>query len=184
MSPPYMRFYWGDYLKDTNHLTRSQHGAYMMLIGAMWNAGGKLPADDKVLARRALCTPSEWASMRDVILAFFQVKRGKLTHKRISAELAKYESTIGKRKAAGKRGSEVTHGKRKASSAANAKQMPTKPEPEPEGREELLHSSSTTRPAAPEARLDGASNEPVSLEEIRQRIAREAEEIEKRRSAG
>lgn len=184
MSPPYMRLYWGDYLKDTHHLTRSQHGAYLMLIGAMWNAGGKLPNDDKVLARRALCTPSEWAGMRDVILAFFQVRRGKLTHKRIASELAKYEATIGKRKVAGKRGSEVTHGKRKASGAANAKHLPTKPEPEPEGSEELLHSSSSSRPAGAEARPDGASAEPVSLEEIRQRIAREAAEMETRRSAG
>lgn len=156
--PPYMRLYWGDYLRDTPHLTRSQHGAYLLLLGALWNSGGKLPADDATLARRALCTPSEWSAMKETILAFFQVRRGKLTHKRLAVELAKYETTIGKRKAAGKAGSEVTNGKRSRSGAANAEQMPTKPEPKPESSlEASSRASRTTRRERPEARADGAS---------------------------
>lgn len=181
MSPPYMRLYWGDYHRDTPHLTRSQHGAYLLLLSALWNNGGKLPADDASLARHAHCTAGEWAAMKAVILDFFKVRRGKLTHKRVSAELAKYETTIGKRKAAGKRGSEVTHGKNRASGAAFAKHLPTKPEPEPEGSKGLIDSPLTSRPPPAEARLDGASAEPVSLDEIRERIQREAADMAARK---
>lgn len=157
--PPYMRLYWGDYHRDTPHLTRSQHGAYLLLLSALWNNGGKIPATDAVIASHALCTPSEWAAMKATILAFFQVRRGKLTHKRLALELAKYESTIGKRKAAGKAGSEVTNGKRLRSGAAFAGHLPTKPEPEPESSlEASKKASKSTRRERPEARHEGASD--------------------------
>lgn len=158
--PPYMRLYWGDYFRDTPHLTKAaQHGAYLLLLGALWNNGGKLPADDATLASKALVTKAEWALLKPLILPFFKVVRGKLTQKRVAAELAKYESIIGKRKSAGKVGSEVTNGKRSRSGAANADRLPTKPEPEPESRIEPYRKGSiTTRRDAPEARADGASD--------------------------
>lgn len=156
--PPYMRLYWGNYHRQTPHLTRSQHGAYLMLLSALWNNGGRLPADDASLAKHALCTPSEWAAMKATILPFFDVRRGKISNRKLSEELANYKTIVGKRKSAGKRGSDVTNEKRKASSAANAGRLPTKPEPEPESREEgSKKPSSTTRRERPEARADGAS---------------------------
>lgn len=155
--PPYMRMYWGDYHRATPHLTRSQHGAYLLLLSALWSNGGKLPSDDVTLAQRALCNASEWAAMKAVILPFFTIKRGKLTSGRLSKELAKYETTIGKRKAAGKAGSMVTNEKRKGSGAANAEQMPTKPEPKPEDSKGLIDSPLTIRRERSEARADGAS---------------------------
>ena len=126
-APPYMRFYWGDYHHGTRRLrTAAQHGAYLLLIGELWDAGGKLDADEQNLASLALCTPDEWAQMRDLILPFFHIARGKLTHKRVSAELEQYASTVEKRKLAGKRGGLSSDGKDKGISQANAKQMPSK----------------------------------------------------------
>lgn len=130
-APPYMRLYWGDYFRDTGHLSRGEHGAYLLLLAALWNRGGKLPDDDAVLAKFALCTPREWASIKATIMAFFQVRRGQVTHKRITAELTKYESTIGKRKAAGRKGGLASRGQDEGNSEANANHKPTKPEPEP-----------------------------------------------------
>jgi uncharacterized protein YdaU (DUF1376 family) len=103
-APPYMKLYVADYLGDTHHLSTAEHGAYMLLLMAMWRAGGALPAADANLAKLAKCQPDQWAEIRDVILPFFQRSRGKLTHKRVALEMAKYENTSGKRSEAGKRG--------------------------------------------------------------------------------
>jgi uncharacterized protein YdaU (DUF1376 family) len=103
-APPYMKLYVADYLADTTHLSRSEHGAYMLLLMAMWRAGGKLPADDKRLALITLATPKEWAAMKPAMLAFFQRRGSILTHKRVTAEMSKYDNTSVQRKAAGKAG--------------------------------------------------------------------------------
>lgn len=132
-APPYMKLYWGDYHKGTRHLrTAREHGAYMLLIGALWDAGGRLPPDDATMARHALCTAKEWAALRETILPLFRIIRGHLTHKRVTEELAKYGDTVRKRKIAGKSGAAVTNEKRSRISAANAEQKPTKSETESE----------------------------------------------------
>ena len=96
-APPYMKLYVADYLGDTHHLNVVEHGAYMLLLMGMWRAGGTLPTADDNLARLARCTPDQWAEIKATVLAFFKVSRGKLTHKRVAAEMAKYEYTSGKR---------------------------------------------------------------------------------------
>jgi uncharacterized protein YdaU (DUF1376 family) len=103
-APPYMKLYVADYLGDTHHLNVVEHGAYMLLLMGMWRAGGTLTAADANLARLARCTPDQWAEIKPTVLAYFKVSRGKLTHKRIAAEMAKYENTSGKRSEAGKAG--------------------------------------------------------------------------------
>lgn len=135
-APPYMRLFWGDYHKATRHLTRDQHGAYLLLIGEAWRLGGSLPDDDRLLAAWALCTPSEWAEIKSVVMAFFDFRRGKWTHDRVREERAHYETISRKRKSAGKRGGSVSHGKNSGNTEANAKQLPTKPEPEPYSKKE------------------------------------------------
>jgi uncharacterized protein YdaU (DUF1376 family) len=103
-APPYMKLYVADYLADTFHLTRDQHGAYLLLLMAMWRAGGRLPATDAKLAAIAKCTPKEWAANRDVLLGFFQRRGGLLTHKRLAAEMAKAEHVSEVRKGASEKG--------------------------------------------------------------------------------
>jgi uncharacterized protein YdaU (DUF1376 family) len=67
----WMPIYWGDYWADTVHLTASEHGAYLNLIGQYWVRGGALPADDRVLCRLARMTPQEWRRHKDAVLAYF-----------------------------------------------------------------------------------------------------------------
>lgn len=135
-SPPYMKLYVADYLGDTHHLGVVEHGAYLLLLMAMWRAGGSLPAADANLAKLARCAPDQWADIRDAVLPFFKRSRSRLTHKRLSEELAKYENTSGKRSAAGKQGASKKALKnnafRPAIAIANDKQLPTYPEPEPD----------------------------------------------------
>jgi uncharacterized protein YdaU (DUF1376 family) len=102
-APPYMKLYIADYLADTTHLSRSEHGAYLLLLMAMWRAGGKLPNKDEKLAAIAKASPKEWAALRPTMLEFFAVSGGSLRHKRLGKELAHYSAVVERRKAAGKR---------------------------------------------------------------------------------
>lgn len=135
-APPYMKLYVADYLGDTHHLSALEHGGYLLLLMAMWRAGGSLPAADANLAKLARCTADQWAEIKAVVLPFFRVSRGRLTHKRLGEELAKYENTSGKRSEAGKRGAFQKHNKNRDNTLAiattNDKQLPPYPEPEPE----------------------------------------------------
>lgn len=121
-APPYMKLYVADYLGDTHHLGAMEHGAYLLLLMAMWRAGGTLPALDQNLAKLARCTPDQWAEIRGSILPMFKHSRGKITHKRIAAELAKYENTSGKRSEAGKQGGRQKANNNKGNIEAFAKQ--------------------------------------------------------------
>lgn len=119
-APPYMKLYVADYLGDTHHLGALEHGAYLLLLMGMWRAGGSLPAADANLAKLARCTPAEWEAIKADVLAFFKRSRGRLTHKRLTDEIAKYESTSGRRSEAGKRGAAEKANKNKALAQAIA----------------------------------------------------------------
>ena len=80
---------WTDaYLADTGHLTTIEHGAYMLLLMTMWRAGGKLPNDDKQLARYCRLTAGQWARVKPTLLAFFKVNSDSITQGRLTDELA------------------------------------------------------------------------------------------------
>ncbi|MEH6697217.1 MAG: DUF1376 domain-containing protein [Brevundimonas sp.] len=132
-APPYQKLFWGSYHKHTAHLSHArEHGAYLLLIGALWNNDGRLPADDDILAGYAKLTPKEWQAIKPKLMPMFRVVRGKLTQPRVTEDLTKYKSTSGKRKVAGKAGGEASAGKKALNRPANASGLPTKPEPEPD----------------------------------------------------
>ena len=135
-APPYMRFYPGDYDRDTGHLRGPvEHGAYFMLIKAMWNAGGKLPADDKKLARLVQCSDKEWASLKEIILPFFKRRGGIIRHKRIDQELAIYERSSVQASKAGKSSASRRANKNNNLGSTGVQRPFNQPEPEPEPKE-------------------------------------------------
>lgn len=152
-APPYMKLYVADYLGDTHHLSAIEHGAYVLLLMGMWRAGGTLPAADANLSRLARCTPAEWETVKAAILPFFKRSRGKLTHKRITAEMAKYETVSRHRSEAGKAGAAKKAQKDSQLAQANAGRLPTKPEPEPEPKKEEAKASVATATKTPKARI-------------------------------
>lgn len=83
-----------NYLSDTGHLTAAEHGAYMLLIMTYWR-DGRLPDDERLIARIARLSKDQWAESRDIIAALF--KDG-WKHKRIDEELAKADEIIEKRR--------------------------------------------------------------------------------------
>ena len=132
-APPFQKFFWGSYHKHTSHLSDArEHGAYLLLIGALWNNDGKLPADDVILAGYAKVTVAEWEAMKPKLMPLFRVVRGKLTQHRVTEDLSKYEVISCKRKQAGKSGGKASGGKRSENSKANASILPTYSESEPE----------------------------------------------------
>lgn len=134
-SPPYQKFFWGSYHKHTAHLGHArEHGAYLLLIGALWNNDGRLPADDATLAGYAKLTIKEWETIKPKLIngTLLRIVRGKLTQPRVSEDLAKYRDTSGKRKLAGKAGGTASAENKRENRQAIAGDLPTKPEPEPE----------------------------------------------------
>lgn len=84
----WMPMYWGDYLKDTGHLSTIEHGAYLLLIGHYWSSGSPLPDDDGKLRRIAkIESAAKWKKLRPAIETFFKVGSGVWRHGRIDREL-------------------------------------------------------------------------------------------------
>lgn len=111
----WMPLHIADYLADTGHLTATEHGAYMLLIMHYWQ-NGRLPENEKLIARVGRMTPVQWEESRDVIAMLFGPG---WTHKRIDAELSKADDIIEKRRAA----AESRYSKAKPKSDANAVQV-------------------------------------------------------------
>jgi uncharacterized protein YdaU (DUF1376 family) len=103
--------YWGDYLRDTKHLSLEEHGAYLLLIAHYWAHGG-LPTDEA--GRRNIVGLSGWHSMRkwrSICLAIAPFFDENWRHKRIDAELEKQRIISEKRALAGLKGGATSRGK-------------------------------------------------------------------------
>lgn len=123
-STPFMQLYIADYLGDTLHLTTEQHGAYLLILMAMWRADGRLPNDPAKLARIARVSPRRWHILADDVMAFFDVDGNEITQKRLVEERQKAASISEKRSVSGKLGGNAKTLKNKDTTLANAKQMP------------------------------------------------------------
>lgn len=84
----YMPFVVGDYLRDTFDLDCEEHGAYFLLLVALWNARGVLPSDSDRLRKLArVPNKRRWASIWRTISRFFDEADGQITQRRLTAEL-------------------------------------------------------------------------------------------------
>lgn len=100
-SAPYFKLYFSDLAGDTLDLSDAEIGSYVLLLGAMWNAGGALPNEPKRLARIARASarawPKRWAALRE----FFIESEAEITHKRVTFEREKVSLIAQNRSAAG-----------------------------------------------------------------------------------
>ncbi|MEQ1407753.1 DUF1376 domain-containing protein [Neorhizobium sp. Rsf11] len=120
---PFMQLYVSDFIGDTLHLSTEQIGAYMLLLMAMWNAGGKLPGDEAKLARVARMSVKKWKAIAGDLMPFFEIDGDAIRHNRLTKELQKSESKSQSRAAAGAEGGRAKALKDKEARLANA--MPT-----------------------------------------------------------
>ena len=114
----WMPLYVADYLKDTRHLSTTEHGAYLLLILHAWTHEGLIPGDEKRVARIAGLTPKEWKYSRDVLLEFFIKKSDGFRHKRIEKERARASALTEQRREAG-RASAASRAARKTGDEGN-----------------------------------------------------------------
>lgn len=73
---PFMQLYVSDFLGDTLELSTEGIGAYMLLLMAMWNAGGTLPDDEAKLARITRMSIKKWRAIATDLMKFFDVSGG------------------------------------------------------------------------------------------------------------
>jgi uncharacterized protein YdaU (DUF1376 family) len=86
---PAMPFWTDAYLADTTHLTTIEHGAYLLLLIAMWRAkDNRLPSDDAKLARYAKLTAGQWRRIKPTIMEFFRDDGTWITQGRLTDEAA------------------------------------------------------------------------------------------------
>lgn len=131
---PFMQFYVADYLGDTQHLTTEQHGAYLLLLMAMWRAEGRLPNDPSKLARIARVSLRRWHILAGELMAFFEVDGSDITQKRLTEERQKAVSISEKRSVSGKLGVLAKSLKNNEMAQANASDLLKHSQiPEPEG---------------------------------------------------
>lgn len=66
---------WTDaYLGDTTHLTTTEHGAYLLILMAIWRSkDGRINGSDKMLARYARLNAGQWNRIKPNLMPFFDV---------------------------------------------------------------------------------------------------------------
>jgi uncharacterized protein YdaU (DUF1376 family) len=116
----WMPWYIGDYLVDTTHLSRAEHGSYMLMLAHAWMHGGVLPDDDEQLARIAHATVDEWRKSRSTLLAFWTLGAAGYGQKRLNEELDKAQQMLDQRIEAGRASAAKRWGKGKVTSVKRA----------------------------------------------------------------
>lgn len=142
---PWLPFYVRDYLADTMHLSRDEHGAYLLLLMACWQRGGKLPDDDHELARITKCADlDDWKNVREKLARFFKISYGVWRQKRLTKEYEKSQRLHEGRVLGGRIASAQREAKRQAEHVVRARtRQPHKnintnlraPPPRPRARE-------------------------------------------------
>lgn len=141
-SDVWMPLFVADYLKDTRHLSCTEHGAYLQLLMHAWTNGGTIPSSDARLAIITGLAPRQWKAVRPAVLGFWQLQGDgqAYTHKRVEQELERARKITEKRSKAGSKG------------AANRWQSDGK-----------SHGKAITKGIANPSQNDGPSHSPYSV---------------------
>ena len=85
---PYLRWFPKDFMGDTNHLTIDEELAYRRMLDVAWVASpdASLPDDDVYLARVTKLGTKRWNRARPAVIAFYEIRGGRLYQKRLSEE--------------------------------------------------------------------------------------------------
>lgn len=78
-----MPMYWDAYLADTTHLSTEEHGAYILLLAAMWRRNGWVPDDDRDNARILGLTTAKWRKIKARLSGFLVFEDGEISQKKL-----------------------------------------------------------------------------------------------------
>lgn len=132
---PAMPMYWDAYIADTTHLSTEEHGAYLLLLGAMWRRDGSVPDDDRDNARILGLTVAKWRKVKVRLDRFLIVENGMITQKNLRKIWENTQEKIEKNRSNGALGGRPQSNKNKDLVKANGfvslNPNETIPEPEP-----------------------------------------------------
>lgn len=151
MSFAYMPLFTGDYLRDTQHLSMSEHGAYLKLLMHCWDQKGPAPLDERKLM--GICnarSTDEIEAMRRVLSEFFIRMEDGHYNARMQREVERSEALSRARSDAGRKGYEAKAKHLPSTCQAIAEQVPLSPSPS----SSLDQKKKTTRLTAPEGVSD------------------------------
>ncbi|HLP99184.1 MAG TPA: YdaU family protein [Sideroxyarcus sp.] len=120
----WMPLWIGAYLADTLHLSRDEHGGYLLLIMAYWRNGGPLQDDDKKMAAIVRATQKEWKSLKPVLAEFFDCSEGQWSHKRIDQELSSASDKQSKAKSKAQAAAQARWKDTTSTASGNASSIP------------------------------------------------------------
>jgi uncharacterized protein YdaU (DUF1376 family) len=133
---PSMPMYWDAYLADTTHLTTEEHGAYLLLLGAMWRRNGWVPDDDRDVARILGLTRAKWARVKLRLASLLTFADGQITQQNLLKIWENTQEKIEKNRENGAMGgrprSNKNNGIAKANGSFSRNPNETIPEPEPD----------------------------------------------------
>lgn len=133
---PSMPMFWDAYLADTTHLTTEEHGAYLLLLGAMWRRNGWVPDDDRDNARILGLTVGKWRKIKARLSSFLMFREGEISQKKLLETWENTQEKIEKNRANGAKGGRPKSSKNsylaKANGSVSDNPNETIPEPEPE----------------------------------------------------
>jgi len=133
---PSMPMYWDAYLADTTHLTTEEHGAYLLLLAAMWRRNGSVPDNDKDNARILGLTVAKWKRTKERLSQFLIIKDGDISQGKLLEIWENTQEKITKNRENGAKGGRAVSNKNNDLAQANASNSlnpnASIPEPEPE----------------------------------------------------
>jgi uncharacterized protein YdaU (DUF1376 family) len=119
----YQPFYWGDYLRDTQHLSLTEHGIYLLLISEYWNKAKPLPLDVSRLHRILRCsTDAERNAVSIILDEFFEQSESGYIHSRIEKDLQTHQEKAEKASERAKKAAEARWGDDATSNAPSTQQ--------------------------------------------------------------
>lgn len=132
---PSMPMFWDAYLADTTHLTTEEHGAYLLLLAAMWRRDGSVPDDDRDNARIVGLTKARWMKVKARLSEFLIFENDTISQKNLQKNWKKTQENIQKNRTNGSKGGRPQSSKNKDIAKANGSVSDnpneTIPEPEP-----------------------------------------------------
>ena len=143
---PSMPMFWDAYLADTTHLATEEHGAYLLLLAAMWRRNGWVPDDDRDVARILGLTVAKWKRTKERLRSFLIFENGQISQKNLLKIWKNTQEKIEKNRKNGAKGgrpkSFENNDIAKANGSVSDNPNESIPEPEPEPYEVATATSS------------------------------------------
>lgn len=165
MSFAFMPVYTGDYLRDTQHLSMSEHGCYLKLLMHCWDQKGPAPLDERKLCGIVNARSSdEILALRRVLEEFFTKMDDGWYNHRMQREIERSENISKARSTAGKAGYQakakqlLSKSQARASTPTPTPTTKTTPTPTPAGQDLPLSVRPQTEGEKAEAKKDARAS--------------------------